>query len=115
MPNYYYCSNGERVSQATIDKRRSEAYKMAYSGTSRQMCACGQVAQGSSHIVSQKCCKELHRTELIWDRMNFYPACNACNSRWESNDNTLKNYDELMITLEMLDPEGYRKRIYLTK
>jgi hypothetical protein len=113
MPNQYYCSDGTRVSQATIDRKRSEAYKKAYGDQPIQICACGERAQGSSHIVSQMRCKHLHRTELIWDRANFYPACNRCNSCWEANDKTLKNYAELMEKLEMLDPDGYRLRINL--
>jgi hypothetical protein len=115
MPNQYYCSDGTRVSQTTIDRKRSEAYKKAYGDSPIQKCACGERAQGSSHIVSQQRCKHLHRTELIWDRRNFYPACNSCNSRWESNDETLKNYTELMERIEILDPEGHAKRIYLKK
>lgn len=113
--NKYFCSNGERVSQATIDRRRSEAYKKAYGDQPIQFCACRERAQGSSHIVSQQRCKHMHRTEMVWYRSNFYPACNRCNSRWESNDTTLENYAELMEKLEVLDPEGYRKRIYLNK
>ena len=111
----YYCSDGSRVSQATIDRRRSEAYRQAYGGLPTQYCRCGQVAQGSSHIVSQARCKHLHRTELIWFQGNFTPACNSCNSRWESNDETVPGYDYFMEILKVLDIEGYRKRINLKK
>lgn len=113
----YFCTNGERVSQATIDKRRSEAYRKAYGDQGHPTCRGCQLtrAQGSSHIVSQKRCKELHKTELIWFQKNFFPACNVCNSKWESNDTTLKNYDVCMEIMSHLDPEGYRKRVELTK
>lgn len=115
--NYYQCSNGEKVSQATIDNRRSKAYKLAYQMMDNSICeGCEKErAQGSSHIVSQQRCKHLHKTELIWLRINFFPASHNCNSRWESNDTTLKNYKRCMAILEVLDPEGYTKRIELTK
>lgn len=73
----------------------------------------GVPAQGSSHIVSQKRCKELHKTELIWDQRNFFPATHVTNSRWESNDFTLKNYWYYMEIVKELDPEGYQKRLNL--
>lgn len=115
MPNHYHCSNGERVTQATIDRRRSDAYRKAYQDNPNQICRCSERAQGSSHIVSQQRCKHLHRAELIWARVNFTPACNSCNSRWESNDETVPGYEEFMRILEHLDPEGYAKRLNLKK
>jgi hypothetical protein len=111
MANLYYTTSGERVSQATIDRRRSAAYREAYAGLPHPSCeSCGKRAEGSSHIVSQKRCKELRKSELIWDRINFYPACNLHNSAWESNDTSLPNYQRLMEILQKLDPEGYEKR-----
>lgn len=112
----YECSDGTRVSQATIDRRLSEAYREKYSGMPFPCCQdCGQPAQGSSHIVSQKRAKQLRKTELIWNHDNFYPACNSCNSRWESHDVTLPNYDTYMEVMKLFDEEGYLKRLNLTK
>jgi hypothetical protein len=114
---YYKTSTGEEVTQATIDKRRGEAYRSAYGGRATPICkGCAKErAQGSSHIVSQKRCKELHKTELIWFRLNFFPACHRCNSRWESNDTTLLNYEQCMEIVQIFDEEGYNKRRELTK
>lgn len=108
--NKYRCSNGELVSEATIKKNLSKAYRDKY-GTQFATCEeTGEQAQGSSHIVSQKRCKQLHKTELIWNPRNFFPATYVTNSRWESNDSTLRNYEEYMKIVEEFDPEGYRKR-----
>jgi hypothetical protein len=115
MANMYYCSDGTRVSQATIDRRRSQTYRDAYGDQPKQYCRCGKVAQGSSHIVSQMRCKHLQKSDLIWLRKNFVPACNSCNSRWESNDEKVPGYDDFMEVMRELDLEGYLKRIHLKK
>jgi len=111
----YFCSNGDRVSQATIDKRRSQAYREKYSEYEPKCEEEGVRAQCSSHIVSQARCKQLHKTELIWDKRNFYPATYVANSRWEANDKTLKNYWKYMEVLKKLDPEGYNKRLWFVE
>jgi hypothetical protein len=114
--NKYYCSDGSAVSQSVIDRRRSEAYRKKYEGEPYPLCEeTGQRSEGSSHIVSQKRCKELHKTELIWNPSNFFPATHETNSRWESNDSTLKNYWEYMEIVKEFDPIGYQKRLNLTK
>ena len=112
---YYETSTGERVSQQTIERRRSAAYKEYY-GADRSRSTCeetGLPSEGSSHIISQKRCKQLRKTELIWNPENFFPALNSVNSRWENNDSTLKNYWKYMEVVKKYDPEGYNKRLYL--
>ena len=94
---YYTTSDGERVSDATISKRLSKAYRQRYDGEPYPCCEeMGIRAQGSSHIISQKRCKEIGKTELIWNPDNFFPATHVTNSRWESDDKTLRNYEEYM-------------------
>jgi len=114
--NKYYCSDGSAVSQSTIDRRRSEAYRKKYVGEAHPSCEeTGLPAQGSSHILSQSRAKSLHKTELIWEPDNFFPATHETNSRWEHNDSTLKNYWKYMEYLKTVDDEGYQKRLNLTK
>ena len=109
---YYTTSSGERVSEATIQKRLSKAYRQRYDGEPYPCCEeTGTRAQGSSHIISQSRCKELHKTELIWNPDNFFPATHVTNSRWESNDKKLRNYDEYMEFMKIHDLEGYNKRL----
>jgi len=113
--NRYYCSDGERVTKDQIKSRLTEAYKKKY-GTLFVRCEeTGEESQGSSHIISQKRCQDLHMSEMIWNPNNFYPATHKSNSRWESNDSTLKHYEKYMAFMEIHDPEGYRKRRNLTK
>lgn len=103
---------GRAYTQAVIDRKRSEAYRKRYEGNPHPLCEeTGVYAQGSSHIISQARCKQLHKTELIWDFGNFFPATHVVNLRWESNDTTLKNYWKYMEYLKKHDPEGYEKRI----
>jgi len=114
MSIYYYCSDGARVTQATIDKNLSRAYRDRYEGEPHPRCEeTGVAAECSSHIISQKRCKELHMTELIWNPINFFPATHNVNSRWESNDTTLRNYNEYMDVVRKFDPIGYEKRLNL--
>lgn len=110
MAIYYKCSNGERVTQATIDRRLSEAYRKRYEDGHAVCEETGKCAEGSSHIISQKRCKQLHLTDLIWNPENFFPATNEINRQWENNNTELKNYEKYMKVVEKYDPEGYRKR-----
>lgn len=111
MANHFYTSDGVRLTQATIERKRGEAYREAYGHLGYVVCeGCGQKAEGSSHILSQKACKYSHRSELIWDRRNFFPACHSCNRRWENNDRELMNYQRCMEILKELDFEDYTKR-----
>jgi hypothetical protein len=104
---YYKTSSGERVSEATIKKRLSEAYRQQYDGKPHPCCdETGVRAECSSHIISQKRCKELHKAELIWNPSNFFPATYVVNSRWESNDKTLRNYNQYLAFVEEHDLEG---------
>lgn len=112
----YKCSDGTEMTQRQIDLKRSWAYRYKYESNPHPRCEeTGERAQCSSHIISQKRCKELHKTELIWDADNFYPATYEANSRWESNDRTLKNYDKYMKFVQKHDPEGYLKRVLFNK
>ena len=114
MPNYYYTSTGERITDATIKARLSKAYRERYGGEPHPRCEeTGLPAQGSSHIVSQARCKQLHKSEMIYNPRNFFPATHQVNSRWESNDVTLRNYWTYMDVVKEIDPEGYQKRINL--
>lgn len=67
------------------------------------------------HTVSQKRCKELHKTELIWDEENIKFSCIKCHNEWESyksgkfseHRNVLAR---MIYTLEH-DREGFLKRL----
>jgi 5-methylcytosine-specific restriction endonuclease McrA len=114
--NLYYCSNGERVSQATINRRRSEAYKEKYAGEPPSQCfECGARSNGSAHIIPQAVAKVLHKTELIWDLENIIPACNLCNSRIENVSSPefkkLNGYEYYVEIFRKYDRERWMKSI----
>jgi len=113
--NRYICSDGSKVTQATIQRKLSEAYRL-YGGRFFLCEGCGnERATDHSHIISQKRCKELHKTELIWSRENWFYACRDCHMIWESYKSgefgSLKNIDELLDVLRVYDYEGLQKRL----
>jgi len=115
MPNYYKCSNGEKVSEATIKARLSAAYREYYLFEPMGICeGCNQLlATCTAHIVPKAICKQVGRTELIWNPMNWFRSCFGCNSIAENPSSeeikNLKNYDRIVEVTRQLDPERYLK------
>lgn len=116
MPNYYYTSTGERYSQAQIDKKLSETYRKAYAGEPHPYChGCGKRATETSHIISQRRCKILRKTELIWNVENMFPACRDCHMLFEGFKNEkvfqLFNYKQCLNFIKLHDSKDYERRI----
>lgn len=112
--NTFACSDGTRVTQDQIDRRRSEAYKNKYP-VQELTCHCcwKRQAQGSAHLIPQARCKNLGKTELIWHPRNIVPACIHCNMYWETpKGNNWQNLSDVDYHLEFIgenDPELYQK------
>ncbi len=108
-------SDGTGYTENQIKAKLSEAYSLRYNEQITYLCEdCGKnQATESSHIIAKARCKQLHKTELIWDKNNFYPSCRECHMRWEANDSTLVRYWQLMEYVKKHDLEGYLKRINL--
>ena len=114
MPNKYTCSNGERVSQSVIDRRRSETYKRLYAGEPHPMCGCLKPAQGTAHWVPQKVCKEEGITEYCWLEINMVASCHTCNSKIENISVASPSdwfYDQLVEVTKKILPSRYLKMI----
>lgn len=109
----YFCSDGTRVTQAMIDKKYLQSRINRYSDHVPYCWGCGEAAQGNAHIIAQARCKVLHKTELIWDTRNYFPACNACNSAIENPKGeewkNLKNIDYCLKWIKQEDPELFTK------
>lgn len=118
--NHYYCSNGERVTQININYRRKLAYEKCidsgfkfFNGVA--VCdGCERKLTGSfAHIVPQARCKQLRKTELIWDQTNFFPACFDCNSIAENVSSEsitkLRNFEYIKEYLRVHDVERFNK------
>lgn len=121
MPIMYYCSDGTRVSQSTIDRKYSEALRAKYPDMIGTPCceACGGQSHDSDHTIARARCKELHKTELIWDSDNFPRSCRICHSQWEDVKG-LKwvdhhNVAQRLLYLKKHDPEGYNYRMTIAE
>jgi hypothetical protein len=115
--NYSICSDGTKVSQATIDRKYAEARRNKYADMMGTPCceACGESSVDNDHTIAQARCKVIHKTELIWDPKNFPRSCRKCHHEWE-NVKGLKwvdhaNVDERLRYLRKHDPEGYKYRM----
>lgn len=111
--NYYKCSDGSKVSQSTINRKRSEAYRELYEGEPHPSCAgCDAPAQGTAHLVPQKVVKSLGKTEYCWLEINMVPACHCCNSILESYKSDevkeLLCYERLLEVTEIIDPTRFK-------
>lgn len=112
----YDCSDGTQVSEATIKRKLGEAYCEKYIGEPSGCCeGCGSNnVNGSAHIIAKTRCKyDLHMTELIWNPINFFRACSACNRAIENPAGDawkqLRNLDHCLYVIEKYDKELYQK------
>lgn len=110
------CEDGTMVSQGTIDRKRSEAYKKKHIGRPRPICGgCEQaMADDNGHIIAQARCKHLHKTNLIWDPNNMTDDCRTCHHVWENFKTgewrKLKDVDIRVDYLLKHDPQGLTMR-----
>lgn len=114
-PNRYMDSFGNTWTQKEIDRKRGEAYKEKYKDNPNPACqGLGIVrAECTAHIIPQARCKQLHKTELIWDLDNMFPATFAANlaienpkgAAWKS----LKNVEKCLAYMKENDLELYAK------
>lgn len=116
MANKYHTSTGEQLTQRQIDLKRSWAYGNKHNDNPQYWCeGCGARAQCNAHIIPQARCKQLGKTELIWDWDNFFPACHSCNSAIENPKGegwkNLKNIDYCLDFIKQHDHELYMKFI----
>lgn len=114
MPNYYTCSNGEKVTEVTIKARLSKAYKEFYLFEPLGKCeGCNDVAVCTAHILPRSVCKHLGKTELIWSPNNWFRSCLKCNAIAENVSSTeitkLLNYERIKEVLFKYAPERASK------
>lgn len=120
MAIYYTCSDGERITEATIKRRYSESIKKKHIGQEYFRCeACGRKAVHNDHTIAKARCKVIGKSELIYDPLNYVDSCASCHEQWESfksGDWLLHaNYENRLEYMRIYDIEGCRKRIELTK
>lgn len=113
--NSFLCSDGTRVTQQQIDKKRSEAYRIKYQDNPNPIDEGfrEQRAKCTAHIISQARCKQIGKTELIWDIDNMFPATFESNAAIENpkGDAWLKlhNKEYCLKFIEKHDKELFAK------
>jgi hypothetical protein len=119
----YRCSDGSIVSEITIKRKYAEVCdkidttrEPVCQGSNR-----GDVPLSHSHTISRARCKEIGKTELIWDPNNIElegfeePTSNPTKSHniwevgsWDKKSNLL-NFNRKLKIIKREDPEQYRK------
>lgn len=120
MANMYFCSNGTRVSEATIKARYGASLRDKYEGYSSLPCGgCGAQSVHNDHTIAKARCKVIHKTELIWNKKCFVRSCEKCHHEWEGFKSgewvNHLNVEERLTFLKENDPDGYQIRVELTK
>lgn len=116
----HYCSDGTRLSETSINWRLSESHNAMRIDNPRPYCGgCHGEPNDFDHTIAKARCKELHKTELIWDVDNQEFSCRNCHRQWESYKSgdwiRHMNMETRLRYLKKHDPKGYQKRIELTQ
>ncbi len=110
------CSDGTKISEATIKSRLSKAYRDKYEGNPHPYCAgCGGKAQGSAHIIPKSQLKLLGLSDKIYHPDFFFAACYKCNQVCENISSgdikKLMNYQTILELIRTYDVERYKKML----
>ncbi len=120
-PKKYRTSEGELVSDGVIQKRKSKAYEESPKPNDVMCQCCGnERAVDHDHTISERRCKILQISDLIYTEANWSLSCRTCHAfEWESYKSGLfqhhNNVVERMLFMKIHDIEGFRKRMnYIT-
>ncbi len=108
-------SYGNTWTQKEIDKKRSEAYRIKYQDNPNPIDEGFREkrAQCTAHIIPQARCKQLGKTELIWDIDNMFAATFESNAAIENPKGQawkkLHNKQYCLNFMQKHDPELYAK------
>lgn len=105
----FTCSDGTKVSQAYINRKLSEIECVG-------QCEAypSERAVDRDHTLAQRRCKELSKSELIWDTGNIAMSSRLAHCEWEAyKSGTFEdhaNVVERMLYVKKHDPETFIKR-----
>lgn len=108
----FRCSDGSYVSQSYILNKLIKAYRSASPLTVCECCGL-QPASDHDHTLAKEKCKQIGRTELIWDELNWSNSCRGCHNQWGYLSAAMedhKNFVPRMLFLRQHDREEYMKR-----
>lgn len=76
-------SDGSEYTQSMIEARLRQAY---LESNDKGICECCHREQGvdHDHTIAKARCKEIGKTELIWNSDNWSWSCRDCHGQWES-------------------------------
>jgi len=114
--NRYEASDGTKYTEAQIQRLLHKSYEEERNNNPSIWCeGCGGVANCHAHIIPKARCKQLHKTELIWFKGNYFRSCYRCNLALENPKGeawfNLKNITDCLNVMQKYDPELYRKFI----
>lgn len=119
--NKFCCSNGELVTQAEINKRYKEVCSQIDLERERYCEATGRtdLPLSHSHTISQRRCKHLRKTELIWDKDNIFlesmGTSDSGHVTWDHGNlddkKKLFNFERKLAYIKIHDQETYQKII----
>lgn len=118
--NTSLCSNGTRITHATAMRRYTEALRTKHQDNPPGCCEACQERQAihNDHTIAKARCKQIGKTELIYDPANFVDSCETCHRQWEAFKDGAwllhKNCVQRLVYLREHDPDGYQRRIQLT-
>jgi len=110
--NAYKCSSGATITESQIQVLLSKSYREQ--GNQAELCkGCGKQAINHAHIIAKARCKVLSITELIWNPINYFPACKDCHDATEAISNgkwaLLNNAEHMLGLAAEYDLEKYVK------
>ncbi len=112
----YKCSDGTRVTQDQIDRMLTAARKIMRNNATSSKCKAypDLEANDFDHTISQSRCKELGKTELIWNPDNMEFSSRIAHMEWERYRSGVfeehQNVVRRMLFVKKHDPEGFEKR-----
>lgn len=113
----YLCSDGSKVSQSYINTKLTQTYaKVDYLRDSSRCDAYHHLNWNDhDHTIAQRRCKELGKTELIWDIDNIAYSSRTAHNEWERIKSGLwedhYNCIDRMKYVAIHDPETFEKRM----
>ena len=112
----YLCSDGKMVSQQFINSRLASMRREVTILKTPMRCQAYPTEQANDfdHTISQKRCKQLGKTELIWATENIAISSRFAHTCWENYASgefeDHKNVIERMLFVKKHDPETFEKR-----
>lgn len=109
--NKFLCSDGTKIGQSEIDERLKRHYAIYDHPVECE--GCKRAATSHAHIIAKARCKQIGKTELIFNRGNWFFGCYDCNAAIENPKGKawrgLLNINYCLSFIKQHDPELFAK------